>query len=102
MPALERRKRPQRRFKDLEGSDSDKRECCFGWVDAGKMVEETITRFGKIDVLVNNAGVTRDGGLMLRMKEEDWHLVIDINLKGVFNCSKAAVKHMAKQRSGGL
>ena len=67
--------------------------------DAEKMVEETITRLGKIDVLVNNAGVTRDG-LMLRMKEEDWDLVIDINLKGVFNCSKAAVKHMAKQRSG--
>jgi len=43
--------------------------------------------------------VTRDG-LMLRMKEEDWDLVIDINLKGVFNCSKAAVKHMAKQRYG--
>jgi len=67
--------------------------------DAEKMVEETIAGLGKIDILVNNAGVTRDG-LMLRMKEEDWDLVIDINLKGVFNCSKAAVKHMAKQRSG--
>lgn len=67
--------------------------------DAEKMVEDTIAGLGKIDILVNNAGITRDG-LMLRMKEEDWDLVIDINLKGVFNCSKAAVKHMAKQRSG--
>src|SRR4030067_1140674 len=67
--------------------------------DAEKMVEDTITGLGKIDILVNNAGVTRDG-LMLRMKEEDWDLVIDINLKGVLNCSKAAVKHMAKQRYG--
>ncbi len=67
--------------------------------EAEKMVEETVARLGKVDILVNNAGVTRDG-LMLRMKEEDWDLVIDINLKGVFNCTKAAVKHMAKQRSG--
>ncbi|MEK7850363.1 MAG: 3-oxoacyl-[acyl-carrier-protein] reductase [Deltaproteobacteria bacterium] len=67
--------------------------------DAEKMVEEAIAGLGKVDILVNNAGITRDG-LMLRMKEEDWDLVIDINLKGVFNCSKAAVKHMAKQRYG--
>jgi len=67
--------------------------------EAEKMVEETVARLGKVDILVNNAGVTRDG-LMLRMKEEDWDLVIDINLKGVFNCTKAAVKHMAKQRFG--
>src|SRR4030065_1757918 len=64
--------------------------------DAEKMVEDAIAGLGKIDILVKKAGVTRDG-LMLRMKEEDWDLVIDINLKGVFNCSKAAVKHMAKQ-----
>jgi 3-oxoacyl-[acyl-carrier protein] reductase len=67
--------------------------------DAEKMVEETVAGLGKVDILVNNAGITRDG-LMLRMKEEDWDLVIDVNLKGVFNCTKAAVKHMAKQRSG--
>lgn len=67
--------------------------------EAEKMVDDTVTGLGKIDILVNNAGVTRDG-LMLRMKEEDWDLVININLKGVFNCSKAAVKHMAKQRFG--
>lgn len=69
------------------------------FAEAEKMVEDTIAGLGKVDILVNNAGITRDG-LMLRMKEEDWDLVIDINLKGVFNCTKAAVRHMAKQRSG--
>lgn len=54
---------------------------------------------GRIDILVNNAGITRDG-LVLRMKEEDWDAVIDINLKGVFLCSKEAVKIMIKQKYG--
>ncbi len=57
--------------------------------------------FGSIDVLVNNAGVTRDN-LMLRMKEEDWDFVLNINLKGVFLCSQAVTKVMAKQRSGNI
>ncbi len=55
--------------------------------------------FGRLDILVNNAGITRDG-LLLRMKEEDWDSVININLKGAFLCSKEAVKMMAKQRYG--
>lgn len=55
--------------------------------------------FGRIDILVNNAGITRDN-LLLRMKEEDWDLVLGINLKGVFNCTKAAARTMLKQRSG--
>jgi 3-oxoacyl-[acyl-carrier protein] reductase len=54
---------------------------------------------GHIDILINNAGITRDG-LVLRMSEEDWNLVLDVNLKGAFNCTRAAVRHMAKQRSG--
>lgn len=63
------------------------------------MVDEVVQKFGKIDILVNNAGITRDG-LILRMKEEDWDLVLDINLKGAFLCSKAALKYMSKQRGG--
>lgn len=63
------------------------------------MVSKTIEALGGIDILVNNAGITRDT-LLLRMKEEDWDAVINVNLKGTFNCTKAAVKHMAKQRSG--
>ena len=61
---------------------------------------ETFTKeFGRLDILVNNAGITRDG-LLIRMKEEDWDAVLNINLKGTFLCSKEAVKIMSKQRSG--
>lgn len=63
------------------------------------MMDETVTRLGAIHILVNNAGITRDA-LILRMKEEDWDAVIGVNLKGVFNCTKAAVKYMSKQRYG--
>ena len=61
--------------------------------------EEILKEFGRLDILVNNAGITRDS-LLLRMKEEDWDAVIDVNLKGVFLCAKEAVKTMAKQRYG--
>lgn len=65
----------------------------------GTMVKETIDRFGKLDVLVNNAGVTKDN-LLMRMKEEEWDDVININLKGVFLCTKAVTRQMMKQRQG--
>jgi len=64
-----------------------------------KMVQALIERFGRIDILVNNAGIARDK-LLLRMTEEDWDAVLDINLKGTFNCTKAVIRHMSKQRSG--
>lgn len=70
--------------------------------DAGevaKAFEDIIKEFGRLDILVNNAGITRDN-LLLRMKEEDWDAVIGVNLKGVFLCSKEAVKVMSKQRFG--
>jgi 3-oxoacyl-[acyl-carrier protein] reductase len=67
--------------------------------DAAKSFEETIKGLGRLDILVNNAGITRDS-LLLRMKEEDWDAVINVNLKGVFLCSKEAVKIMSKQRYG--
>jgi 3-oxoacyl-[acyl-carrier protein] reductase len=66
-------------------------------VDA--MVKETIDTFGKIDILVNNAGITRDN-LLMRMKEDDWDAVMNINLKGVFVCTKAISRIMMKQRAG--
>ncbi|MFC4766042.1 3-oxoacyl-[acyl-carrier-protein] reductase [Effusibacillus consociatus] len=67
--------------------------------DAEKMVNTATETFGRLDILVNNAGITRDN-LLIRMKEEDWDAVIDTNLKGVFNCTKAASKVMMKQRYG--
>ena len=66
---------------------------------AAKMVDEAVQKLGRLDILVNNAGITRDN-LIMRMKEEDWDLVLDVNLKGSFNCAKAALKHMSKARSG--
>ena len=66
---------------------------------AKAMVEKTIAEFGRVDILVNNAGVTRDN-LLMRMEEADWDLVININLKGAFNCCKAVVRPMMKQHYG--
>jgi 3-oxoacyl-[acyl-carrier protein] reductase len=63
------------------------------------MVQEAIKHFGRLDILVNNAGVTRDQ-VLLRMKEEDWDLVMAVNLKGAFQCTKAALRPFLKQRSG--
>lgn len=67
--------------------------------DVEKMVEAILSQFGKVDILVNNAGIARDK-LILRMTEEDWDAVLNINLKGTFNCTKTVVRHMSKQKSG--
>lgn len=66
---------------------------------AEAMIKQAFDTFGKLDILVNNAGITRDN-LLIRMKEEEWDEVIDVNLKGVYNCLKAAARPMMKQRSG--
>jgi 3-oxoacyl-[acyl-carrier protein] reductase len=66
---------------------------------AKAMIDRAIAELGRIDILVNNAGVTRDN-LIMRMKEADWDLVLNVNLKGAFNCSKAAIRPMMKQRYG--
>jgi 3-oxoacyl-[acyl-carrier protein] reductase len=69
--------------------------------DADKLVKETVNQLGRVDVLVNNAGVTRDG-LLMRMKEDQWDLVLKINLKGTFLMSKAVVRPMLKQKTGSV
>lgn len=63
------------------------------------LIQQTIEKFGRVDILVNNAGITRDT-LLLRMKPEEWQAVIDLNLTGVFLCTRAVSKLMLKQRSG--
>lgn len=67
--------------------------------DVNEMFKAALEHFGAIDILVNNAGITRDN-LLMRMKEDEWDDVIATNLKGVFNCLKAATRPMMKQRSG--
>ena len=69
--------------------------------DVDNMVEEAIKEFGKIDVLVNNAGITRDT-LLMRMSEEDFDKVIEINLKGTYLVTKAVTKYMMKKRQGSI
>ncbi len=67
--------------------------------DSQRVVDEVLKIFGKIDILINNAGITRDN-LFIRMSESEWDDVIETNLKGVFNFTKAVIKHMIAQRSG--
>ena len=64
-----------------------------------EMVDTTVEKLGSIDILVNNAGITKDG-LLIRMSEENYDAVLDINLKGTFNMARHASTYMAKQRKG--
>jgi 3-oxoacyl-[acyl-carrier protein] reductase len=67
--------------------------------DAEELIKQTMSTFGSVDILINNAGVTRDN-LSIRMGESDWDLVLNINLKGTFLCSQCAAKEMMKKRYG--
>lgn len=82
------------------GGQTQKYKCSVNDSESVKvMIDEIIKEFGRIDILVNNAGITKDG-LMLRMTDEDFDRVIDVNLKGTFNCTKYVSKYMLKQKSG--
>lgn len=67
--------------------------------DVKQLVDATIQAFGRVDILVNNAGITRDT-LLMRMTDDDWDAVMDINLKGMFRCTKAVLRPMLRQRAG--
>lgn len=67
--------------------------------DVEALFQVVVEEFGSLDILVNNAGITRDG-LLMRMKDEDWDSVIDVNLKGTFLCTREAIKLMSKAKSG--
>ena len=66
---------------------------------AQAMIDHAVSEFGRVDILVNNAGIFRDN-LIIRMKEADWDMVLNINLKGAFNCSQAIIRMMIRQRYG--
>jgi 3-oxoacyl-[acyl-carrier protein] reductase len=70
-------------------------------VDMGAFFKDLVSRFGKVDVLVNNAGITRDN-LLMRMSEKDWDMVLGVNLKSVFNCTQAVIRSMIKNRNGAI
>ena len=67
--------------------------------DCEKVVDQSLDKYGRIDILINNAGITKDN-LLMRMSDEEWDAVLAVNLKGVFNCTKAVVRPMMKQRQG--
>jgi 3-oxoacyl-[acyl-carrier protein] reductase len=71
------------------------------FAEAENLGKHTVDTFGHVDVLVNNAGITRDG-LFVKMKEDEWDAVLAVNLKSVFNCSKAVIRYMTKQRTGSI
>ena len=69
------------------------------WDEVKALVDQVVKQWGKVDILINNAGITRDG-LLIRMKDEDWNLVLQVNLNGTFHCTKAVLQPMSKQRYG--
>ncbi|MRR21463.1 3-oxoacyl-[acyl-carrier-protein] reductase [bacterium] len=71
------------------------------YTDAENVIDEIVKDFGRVDILVNNAGITRDT-LLMRMTEEQWDQVLTVNLKSVFNLTKAAIKPMMKQKNGSI
>jgi 3-oxoacyl-[acyl-carrier protein] reductase len=71
------------------------------FADSQKVIEQIVKDFGRIDILVNNAGITRDN-LLMRMTEDQWDLVLNVNLKSVFNLTKAVLQTMIRQKSGSI
>ncbi|MFC1532068.1 3-oxoacyl-[acyl-carrier-protein] reductase [Thermodesulfobacteriota bacterium] len=69
--------------------------------DVETLFQDIISEFGKVDVLINNAGITKDS-LLMRMSEDDWDMVLKVNLKSVFNCTQAVIRSMIKQRGGAI
>lgn len=88
-------------IEDLGGKAILKQANVANFNDCKKMVDEIIEELGQIDILINNAGITKDG-LLLTMSEEDFDQVVNINLKGTFNCTKFVTKYMMKKRTGSI
>lgn len=88
-------------FKNLGVQVRGYRSDASSFSTANDLIQEVVREFGRLDILVNNAGITRDN-LLLRMSEQEWDEVIQVNLKSVFNMTKAATKPMISQRSGSI
>lgn len=89
-------------LREVEAKGARGKICYYNVADFQEVQSQTdglLKEWGRIDVLINNAGITRDT-LLMRMKEEDWDRVITINLKGVFNCTQAVIRSMIKNKSG--
>lgn len=71
------------------------------FTQAGETIDQIVKDFGRVDILINNAGITRDG-LLMRMTEQQWDMVINVNLKSAFNLTKAVIPYMMKQKSGSI
>lgn len=87
---------------EVEARGAKGKICYFNVADFQEVqaqIDGLLKEWGRIDVLINNAGITRDT-LLMRMKEQDWDLVLSINLKGVFNCTQAVIRSMIKNKSG--
>ena len=89
----------QKKIKDNGGSASIYSCDVSQFNQVEPLINNTLEEFGKIDVIVNNAGITRDN-ILIRMSEEEWEAVINTNLTGYFNCCKAVIKQMIKQKHG--
>ena len=89
-------------FLSLKGVEAESHKVdVSSFEDVSILCKDVLSKYKKIDVLVNNAGITKDT-ILLRMKEEDWDTVIRVNLKSVFNCTKVVARTMIKQRSGSI
>lgn len=89
-------------LRDVEAKGAKGKICYFSVADfqeAQAQIDGLLKEWGRIDILINNAGITRDS-LLMRMKEQDWDLVLSINLKGVFNCTQAVIRSMIRNKSG--
>jgi 3-oxoacyl-[acyl-carrier protein] reductase len=96
---IESAKETEKEIKEIGGDYIAIKTDVADYKEVEEMVKKTIDYFGHVDILVNNAGITRDN-LIVKMKEDDWDAVININLKGTFNTIKAVAKNMIKQRYG--
>ncbi|GAB3946249.1 3-oxoacyl-[acyl-carrier-protein] reductase [Spirosoma harenae] len=101
LSSVEKGQALENELKEFGGQVKGYRSDASNYQAAEELVAQVIADFGKLDILINNAGITKDG-LLMRMSEEQWDTVINVNLKSVFNLTKAATKPMMKAKAGSI